>query len=262
MIYSVRVQAILAPMDDGSDAPWVTPQEIREALWLATDIFRSADVEFLFDPASDVATMPSDLLSRDCTLASNADFSGPKSAPPACDAKPNNDERNRVAELYPGKLVVFFAYGRAPAWDDATQHWVDNWGGNWSNHFDSFVRFGPWPPGETLSHEMGHYLHLVHTFGAFGDPYDVSHLDDTGTKKGIRSLIRDFIQNSGLPRARALETFDGDLSVCNGNPTLHCITDTPPDPGPELFQNEGLDPCKTNEGTLNFDVQWPDGEVL
>jgi hypothetical protein len=42
---------------------------------------------------------------------------------------------------------------------------------------------------------------------------------------------------------------------------MHCITDTPPDPGPELFQNEGLNPCAPGAGTLSFDVQWPDGEV-
>jgi len=42
---------------------------------------------------------------------------------------------------------------------------------------------------------------------------------------------------------------------------MHCITDTPPDPGPELFQNEGLNPCALGDGTLSFDVQWPDGEV-
>jgi len=131
MAYTVRVQAILAPMSDGSDAPWVTPEEIREALRLATDVFRLAEVEFLFDPASDVVTMPSDLLSRDCILAPDADFSGPKDVPPACDIKPfpeynsNDNERKRVAELYPGKLVVFFAFGRAPRWNEATQHWED-----------------------------------------------------------------------------------------------------------------------------------------
>jgi hypothetical protein len=266
MVYSVRVQAILAPMSDGSDAPTVTPEDIREALRLATEIYRAADVEFLFDPASDVVTMPSDLLSRDCTLAPGTDLGGPKSVPPVCDPKPNNDERNRVAGLYPGKLVVFFAFGRGPVWDDATRHWVDAEGagqGNWSNHFDAFVRMLHGPPGEGLSHEIGHYLHLVHTFGSFPDDvYDVTHLDDTGTKKGVRSLIRDFTKPGGLPRARALEIFDGDLSVCAGNPTQHCITDTPPDPGPGLFQNSGLNPCAADQGTLRFDVQWPDGEVL
>ena len=262
MTYSVRVQMILAPMRDGSDAPSVTPEDFRQAVRMATDVYGPADVEFLFDPASDVATMPSDLLSRDCTLAPNANFNGPKTSPPPCDPKPNNDERNRVANLYPGKLVVFFAFGRAPAWDDATQHWVEKWDRNWSNHVDAFVRFSPTPPGLALSHEIGHYLHLTHTFGGYGDAYDVSHLDDTATKKGVRSLIRDLVQSSGMPRARALEAFDGDLTICQGNPTIHCITDTPPDLGPELFANEHLNPCAAADGTLRFDVRWPDGQVV
>jgi len=266
MAYTVRVQAILAPMSDGSDAPWVTPEEIREALRLATDVFRLAEVEFLFDPASDVVTMPSDLLSRDCILAPDADFSGPKDVPPACDIKPfpeynsNDNERKRVAELYPGKLVVFFAFGRAPRWNEATQHWEDVPGGiagSFSNHLFPFVRCGPSPPGLVLSHEIGHYLHLVHTFGP-----GVSHLDDIRGEKGVRSLIREFIQNSGLPRNRGLEAFDGDLSICVAYPTIHCITDTPPDPGPDVFKNEGLNPCAADQGTLRFDVQWPDGEVV
>jgi hypothetical protein len=267
MPHTVRVQAILAPMSDGSDAPWVSTEQIRQALRLATDVFRPADVEFLFDPVSDVVTIPRDLLSRDCTLAPNADFSGPKSAPPACDYPPpfpgynsNDTERKRVAELYPGKLVAFFAFGRAPYWNETTQHWEDVRGGlawSWSNHIFPFVRMNADAPGLSLSHEIGHYLHLVHTFGP-----TVSRLDDIVGEKGVRSLIREFIQNSRLPRNRGLEVFDGDLSICVANPMLHCITDTPPDPGDGLFRNEGLNPCAAGEGTLSFDVQWPDGEVI
>src|SRR5439155_11903549 len=81
--------------------------------------------------------------------------------------------------------------------------------GSFSNHLFPFVRCGPSPPGLVLSHEIGHYLHLVHTFGP-----GVSHLDDIRGEKGVRSLIREFIQNSGLPRNRGLEAFDGDLSIC------------------------------------------------
>jgi len=259
---TIRVHAILAAMSDGSDAPTVTPEQIREALRLANDVYKTANVEFIFDPASDVATIPSDLLSQDCTLSPAADLNAPMGTPPACPLppNPNNDERTRVAQMYPGKLVVYFAQGKTPVWDAGAGHWVMGGGGNWSNHVDPFVRFGPSAPGLTLAHEIGHYLHLVHTFPApDAAVYDISHLNDAGGKKGVRSFIVDSVASNN--RAQALDIFDQDLSICNSAPTVRCVTDTPPDPGPQLFSNEGRDPCNAAQGTLPFDVRWPDGSV-
>ena len=83
---TIRVQAILAPMSDGSDAPAVTSQQIRNALSLATEVYKTANVEFIFDPASDVVSMSSDLLSRSCTLSPTADLNAAKTVPPLCDS--------------------------------------------------------------------------------------------------------------------------------------------------------------------------------
>ena len=106
MVFSVRVQAILASRSDGGDAPTVTAEDIRQALRLATDVFKAADVEFLFDPASDVVTMPSDLLSRDCTLPPGVDLNGQRSIPPFCDTEPNAAEHTHVDVRFRGNELL------------------------------------------------------------------------------------------------------------------------------------------------------------
>jgi hypothetical protein len=106
VVFSVRVQAILASRSDGGDAPTVTAEDIRQALRLATDVFKAADVEFLFDPASDVVTMPSDLLSRDCTLPPGVDLNGQRSIPPFCDTEPNAAEHTHVDVRFRGNELL------------------------------------------------------------------------------------------------------------------------------------------------------------
>src|SRR5438094_2718552 len=105
---AVRVQAILASDRNGGGAPSVTPQQILASLTSASRVFASAGIVFTFDPASDVLRIKSDLLYQDCALSPTADLNAPREVPPDCDTKPNNDERNRIAQLYPGKLVGYF----------------------------------------------------------------------------------------------------------------------------------------------------------
>src|SRR3954465_7760577 len=50
----IRVEAVLASHTDGSAAPTVTASDLRTVLQYAQTTFASANLEFLFDPESDV----------------------------------------------------------------------------------------------------------------------------------------------------------------------------------------------------------------
>src|SRR5262249_8954731 len=101
------------------------------------------------------------------SLSPTADLNAPKEVPPTCDSRPNNDERNRIAQFYPGKLVVYFSVGLKPRYDATARKWKMDAPrpDSWSNHVDSFVLMYPRDPGQLLAHEIGHYLHLVHSMG-------------------------------------------------------------------------------------------------
>ena len=267
----------------------MTPEQIALSLAHASRVFAPAGVEFTFDPASDVARVNNDLLFQDCTLSPTADLNAPKEVSPACDAQPNNDERNRIARFYPGKLVVYFSAGMKPRYDATARKWKMDAprGGNWSNHVDSFVLMNPGDPGQVLAHEIGHYLHLVHSMGAqprcltdqitadgkpaLGSNNQPICLDkpvpggkpvlasDGQPEVAARSLVRDYVMRSGVAKADGVNVFDGDTDICAGNPTILCVRDTPPDPGSTLFTAARLDPCNVNQGTLSFDVSYADG---
>lgn len=287
---SIRVQAILVADRLGGGAATVTPQQITASLAYATQVYAPAGIEFTFDPASDVARVNNDLLYYDCTLSPMADMNAPKEVPPACDPKPNNDERNRIAQFYPGKLVVYFSVGIRPRYDTTARKWKMDAprGGNWSNHLDRFVLMNPGNPGgELLAHEVGHYLHLVHPMGplprclndqitadgkpALGPDDNPICLDDpvVGGKPVLgpdgepelaaRNLVHDYIVTHRLPKADGMNVFDNDKDICGGNPTILCVHDTAPDPGSDLFRAAGLDPCNPNHGTLSFEVSYADG---
>ncbi len=117
----------------------------------------------------------------------------------------------------------------------------------------------PGDPGHILAHEIGHYLHLVHSFGVWPNSLDDSIGADGKVVPGARTLIRDYVLKNGLPKADGGKMFDGDNTICASVPTILCVSDTPPDPGPALFRSAGFDPCNPNQGTLSFDVQFPDG---
>jgi hypothetical protein len=249
---TVRVQAILVADSQGRGAAQVTPEQITQSLAYASRVFAPAGIEFTFDPASDVARLNNDLLYYDCTLSPAADLNAPEEVPPDCDDRRNNDERNRIAQFYPGKLVVYFSAGLKPHYDKNTRRWrMEPRYVNWSNHFDSFVMMDPGDPGQTLAHEIGHYLHLVHSFGA--EPKSLQE---------ARTLVQDYVINNNLPKADGVNMFDGDSNICRGHPTILCVGDTPPDPGPALFKAAGLEPCNPNDGSLKLEVTYADGPFI
>jgi hypothetical protein len=235
-IDSIRVQAVLVSNDDGSLAPTITPQQIRADLNTASQAFGPASVRFDFDPQTDVSRVNSTLLGRECTLAAGAVLG--TATEPSCDFPIHNDERNRVAQTYPGKMVIYFSASERTRRDAAGLWQYGPRTFNWSNQVDWFVTMTGGDPGDNLSHEMGHYLHLPHT-----------HWNLFGSSNEAANAIRNYV--GGGPKERGYELFDGDGLVS-----------TPPDPGAGLFSANGLDTCNVNMGTLDLPVTFPDNSTF
>ncbi len=231
----VRVHAILTSNDDGSQAPTVTPTEIWIALANARPILAAANITITFDPNSDVSRMNSTLLNHDCTVAPGTNLNtGSKDIVPPQECNLHAEERDRVARLFPGKLVMYFSSGDTLQWNKSAASWFYGPRGfHWSNHTNQFVAMANGAQdGSVMAHEMGHYFHLGHTFYAWPT-----------TAAEARNMISQYVSNVGGDKTRGLEVFDADG-----------LADTPPDPGPDLFVAAGLNPCNVNDGTLLLGV--------
>ena len=115
--------------------------------------------------------------------------------------------RQAVAIRHSGK-VVFFFLGTGPQ----SSEWADYAMVNGNSAMLS-------------AHEVGHYLHLPHTFN--DDITNAIHAANLKSGKAAAlEVARNFIRTLGLG------AFDGDSAT---------VTDTLPDPGPPLFQLSGFD---------------------
>jgi hypothetical protein len=165
---TVRFQAVQVSDDDGKRAGAVTTDQVKQWVDKANAIYAAADVRFLYDPASDFATLKSTLLN---------DMSGDTDT----NWKSEVDAGNRAAAGYPGRLVVFFRHGPGK---QAT-------GGGFSSEDYNFVvmpGFGTSVCGYqnigALAHELGHYLGLSHPFARIfsslqdAQSYFTAHGDD------------------------------------------------------------------------------------
>ena len=237
-MYDLRLTAILTANDDGSQAATPSPSAITTSVNLANEVFNPHGVNFVFDQATDIYRFNDDLLNRDCSRRDHEVYTDANVDPannPALDVNLFNDRRNEVARRFPGRLVVFFTAGSRYRWDQGEGRWV--YGPrtySWSNHFDEFVTMASWAVGnDHLAHEIGHYLHLPHTFG---------HQPESFT--AAVELIRKFVdQDHGSPDA-VPSLFDGDD-----------IADTPSDPGPRVFTN----PCDPAETSVHIPVVFANG---
>ncbi len=151
-------------------------------------------------------------------------------------------ERDKVALAHRGKLVVYFRYGDSLSKNGANWN-VGQAGLNFSNPLEEYVAIAN---GETsgvkLAHEIGHYLHIGHTFGPFPKNVD----------EAIK-IIKEYIA-TGKDKSKGLQIFDGDIDS---------ILDTPPDPGPDLFESfYGVGSCcKSDKGAITVTVNFDDGSA-
>jgi hypothetical protein len=145
-------------------------------------------------------------------------------------------DRTARAARYPGRVVVFFR----PVKND-----TDYKAANYSSSWGEFVVMEG-TSGTGFAHEVGHYLHLGHTFNE--DAMNQLYAKNTAEGyEAAKKLAAQLIQSAG-----GLQIFDGDFPA---------VKDTPPDPGPPLFQPSGytvggsaVNPNEHCSGTLSLVV--------
>jgi hypothetical protein len=188
---------------------------------LANKIYAKARLRFVWSPTKDSALLRNSLIN---SLMPGGSFS-PKDqrAPGAATFEQAHGECRKIAERYPGKMVVFFR------WGDNIHHPT---GSGYSGGNNSWVVM-PSPRATNMgprgfSHEVGHYFGLEHTFAReFGSVAEAS----------------EFLKNHG-----------GDTSVFDGDR----LSDTLPDPGLNIAFNNGVRKVTLNEK----EVPLPTGNIM
>jgi hypothetical protein len=127
--------------------------------------------------------------------------------------------RQARAVRYPGKLVVIFRYNNGAGHQSST----------WADYIVMFE-----PDGYAFAHEVGHYLHLGHTF----NEGNIGLLDEANKFFGFEGAKAAAIETIRI--SEDLGVFDadaGDPDAPEGGGFAR-VGDTPPDPGPPLFQTK------------------------
>jgi hypothetical protein len=140
-------------------------------------------------------------------------------------------------------VILYRSFNDRAKYDPRRQVWHPSKAtGGYSSSEQAFVVVGPGVGDRTsLAHEIGHYLHLSHTFR--GSPKSIAAAAD---------MIRNYVERGRHSRAEGLNVFDGDLPA---------IRDTPPDPDKPLFAAAGLDPCGPIDA-VDIPVMFRDGTTL
>lgn len=217
---TVRVHAIRVADTDGGRAAHITPSHVTQWLDKANASYAMAGIEFAFDP---------NINGPDWSMINNTAINNLSSQPtqtwlPSLDGT-GWSEANAVAGKYPGRLVIFFRWGKdtaptgngfafretnfaaMPGFPDTTVKTGKDAYGQW------IVRQNIW----LLGHEMGHYFGLDHTFPGQNDL-----ANDTPAKA-----------------ANYISWIGGTASALDGDG----LADTPPDAGTAFYINQGWDPC-------------------
>lgn len=180
----VPIAAMLVSDDNGGRAPTVTTADISRIVRFNSTILMRAGLQLTFDQA-DVRTVRSTAI-NDTTTASD-----------------ETDEANRIMEAhFPNHLGVFFHQAGASARQDLRFVFLDPAGG---------------PNLETLSHEIGHWLDLDHTFIDPTNDYPAGKGPITDTDAKVAAV-------AGGPGGEFRLDGDG-------------LSDTPPDPSTRYVKN-------------------------
>jgi hypothetical protein len=230
--YHLRIRAVLLANDDGTNVATVTGNQIDAAVEGTNAIWAGSGFVFDFDPAFDVEVRKSTLLNNDCTVF----YRYMQQLPQAyCDPEPNVEERERVAldPFHDGRITLYFRYGNANLTCSnflpltCTNKAATGGFSSMAGHYVVLTGYGA--SATSLAHELGHYLWNAHTHGPMPD-----------TLAAAQQQIQSYVD--GPPShtvADGLAVFDGDKDR---------VTDTPPDPGPDLWKALKGDPCANGRG--------------
>jgi hypothetical protein len=244
-IYRIRIHAIVAGPNPSPSGPGstftagISSSDIKPMVETVNSYFKETGIQFEFDLTTDLEEIESVLINQDQPL-DNSGKPLSQSVPQLPDGRPLHEQgeaRIQLGERYQGKLVIIF------------------------RDFSGNTCFGPSYSGNTLpfvimdktrgvggrmTHEIGHYLLLQHTFGYQPTTIQDAQLlitNEVESKDAAKAAIQ---ANKPIPKEiieQGLNVFDGDIGFG--------VTDTPPDPSDTLFgaalksgliKNGNLDP--------------------
>ena len=221
-LYKLKVHAVALSNDDGSKASDIDAAFLAELIRKANLRFTATHIEFEFDAVTDLET-------RADTALNALTNSGPRWWKVG----------NEAASHYPGKVVLFLRHGPGSS-PTGNGHAYPPRNGNVPPSAPlpaEDVNYVALPntrvlanqgDGDFISHELGHYLGLFHTFPGWGNSTVYGPDADTAPPGELLArLVRYTRQNGGSEGA-----LDGDL-----------LSDTTPDPGTRFYRAIGLDPC-------------------
>ena len=253
--YHLRVRAVLASDNDGTEAATITPAQISDLISRTNDVWKESGLVFDFDPATDTETVKSTLLNNDCVIVGTTSCDKvPVSQAreqfaldPARDGAPYSNEYS-ISTWSGARVVIFFRYGGESFTCNPTPCRHLQATGAFSSRAGHYVVMPTAYPTTSpylLAHELGHYIWNTHTFrdnGTFGASAITS----------AANYMKQWVESKGLPKDRALEAFDGDVLDS---------TDTPPDAGTGIFNdayNDGKE-CDPARATRRIPVTFTDG---
>ena len=166
LAHTVHIQVVQLADDDGGRRATADPQAITRWVDFANKVYAPVGLRLEFDPRRDWATLNN--------TAANSMNVDPR--PPHVSGRLGSG----IAAWYPGKLVVFIRYGSGTS---PTHHCFAYWK-------DDFVAMGSTFRNQldcAFSHELGHYLGLLHPENKGFDTVEEAekHFIQTGRKPSV-----------------------------------------------------------------------------
>lgn len=237
----LHLQIVRTADDDGTGGGTISANEVVALVNAANDIFVTADVQFVYDPAKDFTHINSTLLNQTYSALEVLERATDPNKTPALSEVPHSRARTRVAELFPDRIVVYFSKKTRLSFDDSKGHWVLIGGNKHSSAgLGWYVGMLATASGTVLAHELGHFLQNRHTFGS--EPKNVAE---------AAAAIKKYVEEEGHPKLEGALVFDGD-SVW--------VRDTPVDPGKGLFENVHGSLCGAGD-SVDVPVTFTDGST-
>jgi hypothetical protein len=214
--------------------------QIAEDIRQSSTLFQTRGYSLRFRPSQgDYEERNDTLLNDDCTLPPGLNLATytDENVPPPCDLNPNDKQRLSVADQFASKAVIYIARGHRPAWSDAVGHWVMAPYSNYSGPNGNYVIMLASGHRLTVAHELGHYLHLGHTFVGNYLRTPLSMPPGPEDPPVLADAMCNLVNAGWSFQSAFVELTDGDRQD---------VVDTNPDPGTNFYANQCTDPALVN----------------
>lgn len=221
----LQVVLVRTAETNGSNASSATAENFAQQIERANQVWAGSGIHFNFDPVAGFPPIVNDtLLHHDFMLLPGQSLGQPKDQEPQVSGTLYAQAKNNyVRAHYWGKVVVFSGRGDMLQYNDTLKKWenvVRTFA--YGNMPDLYVQwFNSDASINVFGHEVGHFLHLYHTHGWLPK-----------NKADFTNLVTNAITSGSYTKDNVANMFDGDG-----------VSDTPPDPGPDLWKDVMGDPC-------------------